>query len=58
MIVGKTILLIKGGWHFCTEKKCHPPLSNKIVYVQKGGQLFCSRKKCHPLSVTNAILQQ
>jgi hypothetical protein len=44
MIVRKTILLIKGGWHFCAEKKCHPPFSNKIVYILKGGQHFCTRK--------------
>ena len=55
MIVRKAVLLIKGGQHFCTEKKCHPPFSNKIFFVSKRRSAFLYWKKM-PSPFSNKIL--
>ena len=42
----KIVYAIKGGRHFCIEKKCHLPFISN--YALKGGRHFCIEKKCRP----------
>ena len=53
LLLTKNILLLKGGRHFCTKKKCHPPFTNKIPRsVIKGQQCL---RKCAPPFITKIL---